>query len=94
MAVDAVIFDIGNVLIEWQPERFYDREIGQAAREKMFAEVDLHGMNDAVDAGGNWRATVYDWAARYPAHEAAIQYKHSGIILVAVLWKRRDIPNI
>ena len=28
MAVIAVIFDIGNVLIEWQPERYYDRGIG------------------------------------------------------------------
>mgnify|MGYP000753670258 CR=1 FL=1 len=25
---EAVVFDIGNVLIEWQPERFYDRVIG------------------------------------------------------------------
>ena len=25
----AVIFDIGNVLTRWQPEAFYDREIGQ-----------------------------------------------------------------
>ena len=25
---DAVIFDIGNVLIRWQPEEHYDRWIG------------------------------------------------------------------
>ena len=30
--VTAVIFDIGNVLIEWQPERFYDAVIGEARR--------------------------------------------------------------
>ncbi len=28
MAIQAVIFDIGNVLIRWQPEAFYDRVIG------------------------------------------------------------------
>ena len=39
--VQAVIFDIGNVLIEWQPERFYDAEIGEARRRTMFAAVDL-----------------------------------------------------
>ena len=30
MTIKAVVFDIGNVLIEWQPERFYDAEIGEA----------------------------------------------------------------
>ena len=32
MAVEAVIFDIGNVLTRWQPEAFYDRVIGEARR--------------------------------------------------------------
>ena len=36
----AVIFDIGNVLIEWQPERFYDSVMPRAEREALFAEVD------------------------------------------------------
>ena len=39
-SVTAVIFDIGNVLIEWQPERFYDAVIGEARRKRMFADVD------------------------------------------------------
>ena len=30
MRVEAVIFDIGNVLTCWQPEAFYDRVIGAA----------------------------------------------------------------
>lgn len=66
MAVEAVIFDIGNVLIEWQPERFYDRVIGPDARRAMFAEVDLHGMNDIVDKGGLFRETIYETAERHP----------------------------
>ena len=49
---EAVIFDIGNVLIEWRPERFYDRLIGQARRRALFAEVDLHAMNDRIDRVG------------------------------------------
>lgn len=76
MTVRAVIFDIGNVLIEWQPERFYDRAMPVAERERMFAEVDLHGMNEAVDRGAPFRETIYDWAARYPAWEARIRQWH------------------
>ncbi len=52
MTVQAVVFDIGNVLIEWQPERFYDARIGADRRRALFAQVDLHGINDEVDRGG------------------------------------------
>jgi 2-haloacid dehalogenase len=62
----AVIFDIGNVLTRWQPEAFYDRVIGQTRRQALFAEVDLHAMNDIVDTGGQFRETIYDWATRTP----------------------------
>jgi 2-haloacid dehalogenase len=67
MRPEAVIFDIGNVLTSWQPEAFYDRVIGPDRRRALFAEVDLHGMNEAVDAGALFRETIYDWADRYPA---------------------------
>ena len=72
----AVVFDIGNVLIEWQPERFFDREIGVDARKAMFADVDLHAMNDLVDQGQNWRDTVYSCADAHPKHAQAIRLWH------------------
>lgn len=62
----AVIFDIGNVLTRWQPEAFYDRVIGEDRRRALFAAVDLHGMNDLIDAGALFRETIYDWAEQYP----------------------------
>ena len=62
----AVIFDIGNVLTSWQPEAFYDRVIGADRRQALFAAVDLHGMNEAIDAGALFRETIYDWADRTP----------------------------
>lgn len=80
---EAVIFDIGNVLVEWQPERFYDSIMPRAERERMFAEVDLHGMNDEIDAGGPFRETVYAWAARYPEWEAPIRLWHDRWIEIA-----------
>ncbi|WP_370282475.1 HAD family hydrolase [Pseudooceanicola sp.] len=76
MQVEAVIFDIGNVLIEWQPENFYDREIGRAARTRLFSEVDLHGMNDRVDLGHDFRETIYGTAAANPAHGDAVRMWH------------------
>ncbi len=76
MTPEAVIFDIGNVLIEWQPERFYDREIGAARRAAMFAAVDLHGMNEQVDRGADFRATVYATADAFPDWATEIRLWH------------------
>jgi 2-haloacid dehalogenase len=73
MQPEAVIFDIGNVLTHWQPEAFYDREIGAARRQALFAEVDLHAMNELVDAGALFRETIYDWADRHPAWAAEVR---------------------
>lgn len=66
MTVDIVVFDIGNVLIEWQPERHYDAVIGKARRKEMFAAVDLHAINDEVDRGAPFRATIENAASEYP----------------------------
>ena len=70
----AVIFDIGNVLIEWNPERFYDAQIGEERRRAMFAAVDLHAMNDRIDEGGLFRETIYQTAASYPEWETQIRW--------------------
>ena len=66
MPIEAVVFDVGNVLIEWQPERAYDRLIGREKREAMFAELDLHDMNNDVDLGAPLQERVYAFAEENP----------------------------
>jgi 2-haloacid dehalogenase len=83
MRPQAVVFDIGNVLIEWQPERFYDRVIGEDRRRAMFAEVDLHGMNDRVDMGGHFTETIYATADAYPEWRNEIRMWHDHWIELA-----------
>jgi 2-haloacid dehalogenase len=79
----AVVFDIGNVLIEWQPERFFDSVIGPARREAMFAAIDLHGMNDEVDRGANFSATLAATADAYPDWRAELAIWHDRWIDMA-----------
>ncbi|MGL4319316.1 MAG: HAD family phosphatase, partial [Paracoccaceae bacterium] len=74
MSVQAVVYDIGNVLIEWQPERYYDGRIGPAARARLFAEAGLLAMNEAVDAGAPFRKTVHDCADRHPEWATEIRW--------------------
>ncbi|MBZ0123779.1 MAG: HAD-IA family hydrolase [Roseovarius sp.] len=66
MGADAVIFDIGNVLIEWRPERYFDRTIGRARRREMFAEVDIHAMMTRIDSGGDFAGVIARTADRHP----------------------------
>ena len=83
MQPEAVIFDIGNVLTRWQPEAFYDRVIGEDRRRALFAEVDLHAMNEIVDAGGLFRETIYDWADRHPDWAPEVRMWHDRWIELA-----------
>ena len=83
MGVEAVVFDIGNVLIEWQPERYFDARIGRARRERLFAEVDLHAYNDRIDRGHDFRATIYDAAEAHPAWRDEIRLWHDDWAAIA-----------
>ena len=74
----AVVLDIGNVLVGWDPVGVYDRAIGPEARARLFAEVDLEAMNLEVDRGRPLADAVAERAARHPAHAA-----HSA------LWQAR-----
>lgn len=92
MKPKAVVFDIGNVLVTWAPERMYDQVLPRAAREALFAKVDLHGMNDRVDRGAPWRETVYETAKRFPEDAALIRLWHDRWIemaspLIAHSWR-------
>lgn len=70
----AVVFDIGRVLVEWEPERVYARLIPDPrARAALEARVDLAGMNLAGDREGDLAAAVEAWAARHPGDAAHIR---------------------
>jgi 2-haloacid dehalogenase len=79
----AVVFDIGNVLIEWQPERFYDAAIGPEARKALFAEVDLHAMNDRIDAGEGFGSVVASVARAHPRWSDAVMLWHDRWLDIA-----------
>ncbi len=64
--IQAVVFDIGRVLIEWEPERFYDKELGEERRRAFFDAVPIHAMNERVDLGEVWADSVATLAQDHP----------------------------
>lgn len=89
MQPEAVVFDIGNVLLEWHPEQFYDRVIGPERRRAMFEAVDLMGMNESVDLGAHFTDTVYAMADQHPEWRSEIRLWHDRWIEMA----SPDIPH-
>ena len=76
MGIDAVVFDIGNVLLEWDPERFFDAKVGRARRKALFSETAILQMNDRLDQGAPFRKTVYDFADQNPEYRDEIRMWH------------------
>jgi 2-haloacid dehalogenase len=83
VTIEAVVFDIGNVLIEWAPERLYDRLFGEIRRREIFAAVDLAGMNDRVDLGEGFRDVIYAFADENPLFRDEIRVWHDHWIEMA-----------
>ena len=83
MTVEAVVFDIGRVLIEWEPERFYDRALGEERRRAFFAAVPIHAMNVRVDLGSPWEQEVAALAQAHPDWAEAIGHWHHRWIEMA-----------
>ncbi|MEX0281152.1 MAG: HAD-IA family hydrolase [Arenibacterium sp.] len=83
MKPEAVVFDIGNVLIEWDPAKLYDPEIGPERREQLFRDVPLDDMNLDVDRGAPFRQTIYATADAHPAWRDEIRLWHDRWIEMA-----------
>ncbi len=83
MSVEAVVLDIGNVLIEWNPERVYDARLGEAERRRFFAETDIHAMNLEVDRGADFRASVETLAKQHPKWAEEIWFWHDNWLAFA-----------
>ncbi|MCC5618912.1 HAD family phosphatase [Nostoc sp. CHAB 5836] len=74
MAVDHVVFDVGNVLIEWSPEHLYRKLIPDAAeRARFLAEICTPDWNLEQDRGRSWADAVAERIALFPQYAALIR---------------------
>ena len=89
--IDAVVLDIGNVLIRWDPEGFYDRRIGRERRQRLFAEVPLAEMNREIDRGAPFLETVTGTAEAYPGWHDEIMLWHDEWLGMTAPDKPRSV---
>lgn len=72
--VTDVVFDIGNVLIRWDPARLYTRLLGSRdAAERFLAEVCTADWNLEFDRGRSFADGIAERIAKFPQWEAEIR---------------------
>jgi 2-haloacid dehalogenase len=67
-----VVFDLGGVLIEWDPRHLYRRLMPEDEVEAFLDEIGFARWNYAQDLGGSWAAAVDELSARHPQHRDLI----------------------
>jgi len=101
--IDTIIFDLGGVLIDWNPRHLYRKIFGadHAAMEWFLAHVCSPEWNLRQDAGRPWPEAIAEAQARHPEHAALIRaYRErweetlGGVIddAVALLAELRSEP--
>ncbi len=65
--VDAVVFDLGNVLIPFNPRWLFRKLLSdEASIDRFFAETDFDAWNTAMDAGRRFADGIAAHSRRFP----------------------------
>ena len=76
-AADTVIFDLGNVLIGWDPRRLYRQLFDDEAQMEWFLrEVCNSAWNEQQDAGRPWSEATALLRGEFPQHADLIDAYH------------------
>ncbi len=71
--IDAVVFDLGGVVVDWNPRHLYRKFFDDAgAMERFLEEIDFTGWNIEQDRGRPYEEGVRLLSDRFPQHRALI----------------------
>jgi 2-haloacid dehalogenase len=78
-SVDDVVFDIGGVLLDWNPDYLYRELIPDAGRREHFlTTVATPEWNLQMDAGRTWAEAVAELSSLHPEHAEWIEAYDTG----------------
>ena len=78
--ITTIIFDFGNVLIEWNPRYVYQNYFPNdpEGMENFLNEVDFMGWNSHQDKGRTFKEGVADLSTQFPHYSHLIQAYHDN----------------
>jgi 2-haloacid dehalogenase len=72
--INALVFDLGGVLIDWNPDYLYNKIIPDEKERKWFlSTICTPDWNEEQDAGRSLREATECLVGKYPEYEAAIR---------------------
>ena len=72
--IDTIIFDLGAVLIDWNPRHLYRKIFKTEEEITWFLEnICTHEWNEKQDAGRSFEEATDELLQKFPEHEAAIR---------------------
>jgi 2-haloacid dehalogenase len=69
-----ILFDLGGVLIDWNPRRLYRKTMGEAETEHFLANVCTSEWNLALDGGRPFSEGIREKQEAWPAYREAIAW--------------------
>lgn len=70
--IDAVVFDLGNVLVRWDPAAAFAGVLPDDEVRRFLDDVDFAALNQQQDAGRPWADARAEVARRHPEHAATL----------------------
>ena len=71
-AIDTVVFDLGQVLVDWNP-RLAHPHLSAQQWDAVAQEIDFHAYNLRADGGQTWESLDAEVASRWPQHEGFLR---------------------
>lgn len=105
VARNVAVFDLGGVLVDWNPRHLYRKLFGgdEAAMEHFLATVCTQAWNECQDAGRTFAEATTELVARHPEKIALIEAYGkrfdemmagpiAGTVEILAELRRRDVP--
>ena len=70
--ITAVVFDLGGVLLDWDPRYILRAHAADDEVDELLRKVDIAGAQRALDAGAPLDEVHTHWRATYPDHAVAL----------------------
>lgn len=75
--IDTIIFDLGGVLIDWNPRNLYRKVfVDPGAMEYFLTEICHSEWNKQQDAGRPWEEAILERINKFPDYESEIRMYH------------------
>jgi 2-haloacid dehalogenase len=76
--IDTVVFDLGGVLVDWNPRYLFRKLFADANEmENFLSTVTTQEWNEKQDAGRPWSVAVEELVSLHPKYETHIRAYHS-----------------